>query len=89
MDDEAQAVKASMAPLFRDAREKKLWFYTSYQQIWFSPDELAAQHAQGKFLWGAVNWRLRDPVEALNDLDRKIADAQAERDRFAARLRAA
>ena len=89
MTDEAQAVKASMAPLFREALAKKLWFFTSYQQIWFSPEELAAQHAQGKFLWGAVNWQLRDPVEALNDLDRKIADAQDARKRFVARLRAA
>jgi hypothetical protein len=89
MVDEAQAVKASMAPLFREAREKKLWFYTSYQQIWFSPDELAALNAEGRLLWGAANWRLRDPVEELATLDRKIADAQAERDRFAARIRAA
>lgn len=89
MVDEAQAVKASLAPLFKEAREKKLWFFTDYQQIWFSPDELAAQHKAGKFLWGAVNWQLRNPVEALQALDLKIADAQEERDRFAARLRAA
>ena len=89
MIDEAQAVKAGMAPLFHEARAKKLWFFTSYQQIWFSPEELAAQHAVGKFLWGAANWRLRDPVEALNDFDRKIAYVQADRERFAERLRAA
>lgn len=89
MIDEARAVKVSLAPLFREAREKKLWFFASHHQIWFSPEELAAQHAKGRFLWGAVNWRLRDPIEALRDLDRKVADAQAERDGFAARLRAA
>ena len=89
MIDEAQAVKDSMAPLFKEARDKKLWFFTSYQQIGFSPEELAAQHMAGNFLWGAVNWHLRDPVDALKDLDRKIVEAQADRDRFAARLRAA
>ena len=88
MEAEAKKVMESLKPMFKEAKAKKLWFYTNYQQIWFSPDELAAENKRGKFMWGAVNWELRDPIDGLKDLDGKIAAAQDERDRFAARLRA-
>ncbi len=89
MEAEAKKVIESLKPMFEEAKARNLWFYTSYQQIWFSPDELAAENKRGKFMWGAVNWELRDPIDGLKALDKKIAEAQAERDRFAARLRAA
>ena len=89
MNEEARQVAEMLKPMFRRARAEKLWFFTGYQQMWFSPDELAAENSNGRLLWGPVNWELRDPLEGLKSLDRKVADAQVERDRFAARLRAA
>jgi hypothetical protein len=87
MEAEVKKIIESLKPMFREAKSKKLWFYTSYQQIWFSPEELKAENKCGRFLWGAGNWELRDPIEGLQALDKKIENAQSDRDRFAARLR--
>ena len=67
-------VKAELAPLIEQARAEGLWLWCHYQDLWFSPDELQAQNAKGKFLWGAVNWMLRDPQERV-----KQAEAAAQR----------
>ena len=67
-------VKAELAPLIEQARAEGLWLWCHYQDLWFSPDELQAQNAKGKFLWGAVNWMLRDPQERV-----KQAAAAAQR----------
>lgn len=76
----------SLAPLFAEARSKGLWFHGYYQDLWFSPDELAARHAQGRFIWGAANWELRDPGEKLKRLDADAKAAQRAHDEFAANL---
>lgn len=56
-----QQVLASLEPLFAEARAKGLWFHSCYQDMWFSPDELAEMHRQDRFIWGPVNWTLRNP----------------------------
>lgn len=43
---------ANLEPMFREAEEKKLWFYCSYQSMWFSPQELRERHEEGRFVWG-------------------------------------
>lgn len=58
-----EAVIESLAPLFERADRERLWFYFSYQGMWFSPDELRAKHAAGRLYFGAVNWTLRNPNE--------------------------
>lgn len=80
------AIDDSLAPLFKEAREKGLWFYSWYAELWFSPDELEAANKAGTFRWGAVNWRLRDPAERVNQLRDKIRQAQAELEQFERRL---
>ena len=65
----ANEYDATMAPLFKEAEEKGLWFYTSYQALWFSPSELKAEHAKGSFKWGPDNWKLRDPKEMIKAID--------------------
>lgn len=65
----ADEYDATMAPLFKDAEERGLWFYTSYQALWFSPSELKAEHAKGSFRWGPDNWKLRDPMEMVKAID--------------------
>lgn len=73
---DAAAILKSLEPLFREARAKGLWFYCTYQQLWFSPDELAKEHAKGTFIWGPVNWMLRNPKELLTQLEGEIRAAQ-------------
>jgi hypothetical protein len=50
----------------------------SGRRYWYSPDQLAAENAKGRFLWGANNWQLRDPEEyveqARKHLDAALAD---------------
>lgn len=64
------------------ARSEHLWFYCSYQHLWFSPAELAAHHANGRFRWGPVNWELRSPMERLVELNEEIEKATRARDEF-------
>lgn len=56
---------ASLQPLFEEARSKKLWFHSNYQDLWFSPTELLEAQMQGKFIWSAENWQLRNPNEHI------------------------
>lgn len=57
-----------MTELFERAKRDGLWFYLAYQGLWFSPAELAREQANGRFRWGPVNWRLRDPQEHVAQL---------------------
>ena len=80
-------IKRELEPLFKKARESGyLWFYTSYQDLWFSPDELEQAQAEGRFLWGASNWQLRNPYEKLNDYDKQIRDIQQAKEKFRKRI---
>jgi len=81
---ERETILAGLQPLFEEARREGKWFWCAYQDLWFTPDDLAAEHAKGSFIWGAANWRLRDPREKLAQEEAE-AKAAAER---AARTRA-
>jgi hypothetical protein len=65
-----------MEDLFERAEREGLWFYTNYQQMWFSPKELKKYQAEGRFRWGPLNWHLRNPREALDEAARQMAQAQ-------------
>jgi len=71
--------------MFARARQERLWFHCSYQDLWFSPDELERAQADGRFRWGAVNWSLRDPKEQIDYLKRKAAAVAEEAARFEAK----
>lgn len=77
-----------LAPLIEQARRERKWLFCSYQELWFSPDELAAQNRAGSFRWGPVNWQLRDPAERLTELAAQIGSAVAAYERFAGRVQA-
>lgn len=81
-------ILSEMEPLFDEARRNGKWFWCRYQDLWFSPDQLAAQHANGKFIWSAVNWQLRDPIERLKEAQDRASKAQNEVDRIAADIAA-
>lgn len=74
-------ISVLMAPLFKQARTEGKWFFSSYQQLWFSPDELEATQRAGRFRWGPDNWRLRDPTEYLAESKRTLDAAREEHER--------
>lgn len=72
--------------MFEQAEREGLWFYSPYQQLWFSPRQLRAHHEAGKFRWGAVNWKLRDPRERIADLRDEAAKLTQQADAMEAEL---
>ncbi len=72
MKDNTQEILETLTPLFERAEKDKLWFYTSYQMLWFSPKELRKQQAKGSFVWSVGNWQLRNPQERLNQLNNEL-----------------
>lgn len=63
MTETQKSVGALLKPLIEQAREQGLWLHCRYQNIWMSPDDLERENTAGRFLWGPVNWILRDPQE--------------------------
>lgn len=82
-------ILADLDPLFREAHQTGKWFHCNYQDLWFSPEELAKHHENGQFIWGAVNWQLRDPMEMLEAAEKRARDARAEVDRIRERINSA
>ncbi len=83
---ERDQIIAGLKPLFKKARAEGLWFRSSYQDLWFSPDELEAAQAAGRFIWGAVNWTLCDPADRLAQLTREYESARTAMVTFAKRI---
>jgi hypothetical protein len=79
-------IRQSLVPLFQEARERRLWFYCSYQDLWFSPDELEKEQTAGKFVWGAANWRLRNPEELVAEKELALQAARRAYDRAVERV---
>lgn len=73
---------ATLPELIAKARREGKWLFCAYQALWFSPDQLARENANGRFRWGVVNWQLRDPQEHLAAARRAVDVAQAEMDRI-------
>lgn len=70
-------INESLKEMYDKAIKEDLWFFTNYQQMWFSPKELAEENANGHFRWGPTNWTLRSPrelIEQRKDSLRKTAD---------------
>jgi hypothetical protein len=61
-------IQRSLKPLFDRAERERLWFFSPYQQLWFSPGNLRQQQEAGNFRWGSANWELRDPRERVRQL---------------------
>jgi hypothetical protein len=86
MDQYEQTSLTELEPLFRQAERENLWFWTVYKDSWFSPADLRSKHKQGAFIWGAINWRLRNPVERLEELREQRVVIDAEIEQFQRRL---
>jgi hypothetical protein len=76
----------NLQPLIEKARKQNKWLHCGYQDLWFSPDELEAQNKKGKFLWGEVNWDLRNPQEHIEALQSRIAEIGKEISAFQSRI---
>lgn len=83
---ETKTTLESLQPLFERAKREGLWFYTSYQDLWFAPDELEKQQKAGRFCWGAVNWKLRNPQERLNEFKNTESRLNQERSEFLSKI---
>jgi hypothetical protein len=88
VDTARQSIRELMKPMFAEAEDKGLWFYTSYQGLWFSPKQLRELQDAGRFLWGPVNWQLRQPRERATDAEQAAIVAIAEAKRIAAEVTA-
>ena len=77
-----QYILNELEPLFERAKKEKLWFFSSYRSLWFSPNELRLKLKNGQFIWGAVNWKLRSPLECLSELEKIAKDAVDAENRF-------
>lgn len=85
---EKEKILQSLEPLFERAKRNKLWFHCGYQDLWFSPQELRAEQANGRFIWGPVNWNLRSPYELINELKTEIKKSEQTIDKLRQRISA-
>jgi hypothetical protein len=84
-----EADKKALDDLFFEARAKGLWFFHGgfSGPLWLSPDELQKEQDKGNFIWGAINWELRDPHEHLDTLVNDITNAEKAYKAFLKRLK--
>ncbi len=88
MEEWSQHDRDALAALFVEAHAKGLWFFHGGLSgpLWFSPNELEKEQAAGRFVWGAVNWRLRNPRERLVQIDDEIESLIREKHKFIERI---
>lgn len=72
-------IENDMKKLFERAEKEGLWFYFRYQDMWFSPRELREEQERGNFLFGQVNWDLRDPQDEISRIDARIQALKEQR----------
>jgi hypothetical protein len=77
---------SDLVAMLERAKREKLWFFCSYQELWFSPAELENAWAEGRFRWGAVNWKLRQPAKHLAELAEDVQQAERQQQEFAQKL---
>lgn len=74
--------------MFAEAKEKNLWLYCGYQDLWFSPKELKDAQAEGRFIWGAENFKLRNPYELMNELSDRADKIEEQKKSLRMRIEA-
>lgn len=78
---------ASLEPLLQEAEKKGFWMFLNYQELWIHPRKLREAHAKGSFVFGSVNWSVRDPQERVENLLQKIKHYTKELNDFAKELK--
>lgn len=83
---EIHQIRSELRSLIQEAERRGKWLHCAYQDLWFSPAELRKANDESKFLWGAVNWTLRDPIELLEQARRRVKLAEEEYRRIEERI---
>lgn len=76
----------SLEAMIREARTLGRVLHCSYQDMWFTPDELEAENRVGRFCWGPQNFELRLPGERTAQLERKLTTMQGELENWKKRI---
>jgi hypothetical protein len=71
-----------MKPMIAEARAKGFWLCSTYQRLWFSPDQLELVMSAGKFCWGPANWQILNPIDRLKEFDILISEGEKAREEF-------
>ena len=77
MTTEQAKLPEGIAEMMAEAKEKGLWFYSTYQALWFSPSELTELMNNGRFRWGPHNWLLRHPSLLTHEYESQAKAAQS------------
>jgi len=80
------AILESLEPMFKEADEKRLWFYLEREGSWFTPDELRKCHIEERFIWGPPNWILRDPMDEVKLLECRKRNIENQLETFKIRI---
>ena len=86
---EMQAILLSLAPLFKEAEEKELWFFHESNEageIWCSPEYLRMKQSEGEYVWAPEHWELRSPLGYLKSLRAQAEGTVKEFNKLASRL---
>lgn len=78
--DDKDAILVDLNLMIDRAEKEGKWLYCHYQGLWFSPAELREENNRGNFIWGAVNWTVRDKADFIDMHKRRLDDARAEYD---------
>lgn len=87
MSIEKQEIMDGLKPLFEKAEKKNLWFYSTYQDAWYTPKELRKCYERITALQKAVDWELRDPRCELTNRYNKVKGAQLDLDNWKQKLK--
>lgn len=80
MNDAKASARIEMRALIAKARAEKKWIYSNTMagEYWWSPDWLEEENTNGRFLWGAINFELRDPQDRVKQAQKRLDEALAD-----------
>lgn len=90
LSPQEQVVILSLHPMFAEAEEKGLWFYSEsgeQGEVWCSPGFLKTQQSQGRMIWSPEHWELRNPLEYMARLHADANRIVVEYNEMARRLK--
>jgi hypothetical protein len=67
-----ESIRQQYAGMMKTAEEQGLWFFAAYQGLWFSPKELRSEQFNGQFNWSPGNFVLRNPLEMIEEQQRRV-----------------
>lgn len=88
-DIQVQAILTSLEPLFQTAESGKLWFYqlnNTDEELWYSPEYLRAEQANGRLILSPEHWELRNPVGYLTKIISDVSPMIEEYNALAKKL---